>query len=57
MKFLQSLAAQVSLRTQGAIFGAWHFYFILLDLITEPMHPVIDFGLGYGYRLWVAIAH
>ena len=53
MKFLQSLAAQVSLRTQGAIL-ALGILFILLDLITEPMHR---FGLGYGYRLWVAIAH
>ena len=41
MKLLQSLAAHVSLRTQGAIL-ALGILFILLDLITEPWYPVID---------------
>lgn len=41
MKLLQSLVAQVSLRTQGVIL-ALGILFILLDLITESLHPVID---------------
>lgn len=41
MKLLQSLVAQVSLRTQGGIL-ALGILFILLDLITEPLYPVID---------------
>lgn len=41
MKLLQSLVAQVSLRTQGSIL-ALGILFILLDLITEPLYPVID---------------
>ena len=41
MKFLQSLSAQVSLFTQGAIL-ALGVVFILLDVITESLNPVID---------------
>ena len=41
MKFLQSLSAQVSLRTQGAIL-ALGLLFIILDALTEPMNPAID---------------
>lgn len=41
MKFLQSLSAQVSLFTQGAIL-ALGVVFILLDAITESLNPVID---------------
>ena len=41
MKFLQSLSAQVSLFTQGAIL-ALGVVFILLDVITEVLNPVID---------------
>ena len=41
MKFLQSLSAQVSLFTQGAIL-ALGVLFILLDAITESFNPVID---------------
>lgn len=41
MKFLQSLSAQVSLFTQGAIL-ALGVLFILLDVITEVLNPVID---------------
>ena len=41
MKFLQSLSAQVSLRTQGAIL-ALGLLFIILDALTEPMDPAID---------------
>lgn len=41
MKLLQSLVAQVSLRTQGSIL-ALGILFILLDFITEPLYPVID---------------
>ena len=41
MKFLQSLSAQVFLRTQGAIL-ALGLLFIILDALTEPMNPAID---------------
>lgn len=41
MKFLQSLSAQVSLRTQGAIL-VLGLLFIILDALTEPMNPAID---------------
>ena len=41
MKFLQSLSAHVSLFTQGAIL-ALGVVFILLDVITESLNPVID---------------
>ena len=41
IKFLQSLSAQVSLFTQGAIL-ALGVVFILLDVITESLNPVID---------------